>query len=148
MPAPEQSQSRSRGSTTPRGCPNGTGRSKDRPSHGSARDDRDGHAPPQPALTAAASGPSAGAFQRGGGYGFGVRVDELYPRLSTDATEGWADSCLLVTFPHAGPAERRPSGFQSPRRSQTSRRSSYTVIGSAKRPRPWLRIVKPRLAAR
>src|SRR5207247_597411 len=49
---------------------------------------------------------------------------------------------------HSRPAERRPSGFQSPRRSQTSRRSSYTVIGSPKRPRPWLRIVKPRLAAR
>jgi hypothetical protein len=54
----------------------------------------------------------------------------------------------LSVFANAGPAERRPSGFQSPRRSQTSRRSSYTVIGSPKRPRPWLRIVKPRLAAR
>jgi hypothetical protein len=54
-----------------------------------------------------------------------------------------------VTFPNLAQARGlRPAAFQPPRRSQTSRRSSYTVIGSPKRPRPWLRIVKPRLAAR
>ena len=36
---------------------------------------------------------------------------------------------------------------QPPRRCQTSRRSSYTVIGSPERPRPWPRTTNPSLAA-
>ena len=36
---------------------------------------------------------------------------------------------------------------QPPRCCQTSRRSSYTVIGSPERPRPWPRTTNPSLAA-
>ena len=50
---------------------------------------------------------------------------------------GEFESCPVRSLADVGlttDLERRPSGFQSPRRSQTSRRSSYTVIGSPERP--------------
>ena len=46
------------------------------------------------------------------------------------------------------PRPLSPRWLQSPRRSQSSRRTSYTVIGSPERPRPGPRAANPRLAAR
>src|SRR6266566_329953 len=126
MPAPRPSRSRWRGSTRPPGYPPGSGRLKDRPGRGSARDDRRGHGPLRLALTDAASGLDADAFRSEHGYGRGVRADAPYPRSSTDASRRRATSCLRVTFRNTGPGEARHG-------LRTHRRRRNWVVGIAAR---------------